>query len=124
MVAQCQEHFLSNRRLREWREIHGQLHVLIKELGFKLNQIPAGYDEIHRALLAGLLGNIGFKTEKDGEYLGARGIKFSIFPGSVLKKGKAKWVVASELVETTKLFGRCAAKIDPAWIETIAGNLM
>ncbi len=123
LVAQCQENFLSYRRLREWREIHGQLHVLIKELGFKLNQIPAGYDEIHRALLAGLLGNIGFKTEKDGEYLGARSIKFSIFPGSVLKKGKAKWVVASELVETTKLFGRCAAKIDPAWIETIAGNL-
>jgi ATP-dependent RNA helicase HrpA len=123
LVAMCQENFLSHRRLREWREIHGQLHMLIKELGFKRNQIPAGYDEIHRALLAGLLGNIGFKTEKDGEYLGARGIKFSIFPGSVLKKGKAKWIVASELVETTKLFGRCAAKIDAAWIETIAGNL-
>ncbi len=123
LVENCQENFLSYRRLREWREIHGQLHMLINELGFKLNQTPASYDEIHRALLAGLLGNIGFKTEKDGEYLGARGIKFSIFPGSVLKKGKAKWIVASELVETTKLFGRCAAKIDPAWIETIAGNL-
>ncbi len=123
LIAQCQDNFLSHRRLREWREIHAQLHTLIKELGYKRNQIPAGYDEIHRALLAGLLGNIGFKTEKDGEYLGARDIKFSIFPGSVLKKGKAKWVVASELVETAKLFGRCVAKIDPAWLEKIAGNL-
>ena len=123
LIAQCQEHFLSHRRMREWREIHGQLHVLIKELGFKPNQVPAGYDEIHRALLAGLLGNIGFKSEKDNEYQGARGIKFSIFPGSVLKKGKSKWIVAAELVETTKLYGRCVAKIDPSWLERIAGQL-
>ena len=75
--------------MREWREIHGQLHTLVTEFGLRPNEIPASYDEIHRALLAGLLGNIGFKTEEDGEYLGARGIKFSIFPGSVLKKAKA-----------------------------------
>ncbi|SFF08293.1 ATP-dependent RNA helicase HrpA [Nitrosomonas sp. Nm166] len=123
LIAQCREHFLSYRRLREWREIHGQLHVLMTEMGFRPNQVPAGYDEIHRALLAGLLGNIGFKTEKEGEYLGARGIKFAIFPGSVLKKGKAKWVVAAELVETTKLYARCVARIDPVWLEKIAGNL-
>ena len=123
LIAQCQEHFLSHRRMREWREIHGQLHVLIKELGFKPNQVPAGYDEIHRALLAGLLGNVGFKSEKDNEYQGARGIKFSIFPGSVLKKGKTKWIVTAELVETTKLYGRCVAKIDPLWLERIAGQL-
>ncbi|SDX00299.1 ATP-dependent RNA helicase HrpA [Nitrosomonas oligotropha] len=123
LMAQCREHFLSYRRLREWREVHGQLHVLMTELGFKPNEIPAGYDEIHRALLPGLLGNIGFKTEKEGEYLGARGIKFAIFPGSVLKKGKAKWVVAAELVETSKLYARCAAKIEPQWLERIAANL-
>ncbi len=123
LIAHCREHFLSYRRLREWREIHGQLHVLMSELGFKPNEIPAGYDEIHRALLAGLLGNIGFKTEKDGEYLGARGIKFAIFPGSTLKKGKTKWVVAAELVETSKLYARCVARIDPIWLERIAGNL-
>jgi ATP-dependent RNA helicase HrpA len=123
LIVQCQEHFLSHRRMREWREIHGQLHILVKELGFKPNQIPAGYDEIHRALLAGLLGNIGFKSENDNEYQGARGIKFSIFPGSVLKKGKAKWIVAAELVETSKLYGRCVAKIDPSWLEKIAGQL-
>lgn len=123
LIAQCQEHFLSHRRMREWREIHGQLQVLVKELGLKPNQVPAGYDEIHRALLAGLLGNIGFKSDKDNEYQGARGIKFSIFPGSVLRKGKAKWIVAAELVETTKLYGRCVAKIDPSWLEKIAGQL-
>ena len=123
LIEQCRENFLSYRRLREWREIHGQLHVLIAEMGLKPNEIPAGYDEIHRALLAGLLGNIGFKTEKEGEYLGARGIKFAIFPGSSLKKGKTKWVVAAELVETSKLYARCAARIDPLWLERIAGNL-
>lgn len=123
LIVQCQEHFLSHRRMREWREIHGQLHILVKELGFKPNQIPAGFDEIHRALLAGLLGNIGFKSENDNEYQGARGIKFSIFPGSVLKKGKSKWIVAAELVETSKLYGRCVAKIDPSWLEKIAGQL-
>ena len=123
LIAQCQENFISHRRMREWREIHGQLHVLVKELGFKPNQIPAGYEEIHRALLAGLLGNIGFKSENDNEYQGARGIKFSIFPGSVLKKGKCKWIVAAELVETSKLYGRCVAKIDPSWLEKIAGQL-
>lgn len=123
LMAHCQENFLSHRRMREWREIHGQLHALVTEMGLRPNQIPAGYDEIHRALLAGLLGNIGFKTEEDGEYLGAHGIKFSIFPGSVLKKAKPKWVVAAELTETTKLYGRCAAKIDPLWVERIAGGL-
>jgi ATP-dependent helicase HrpA len=123
LIAQCREYFLSYRRLREWREIHGQLHALMTELGFKPNEIPASYDEIHRALLAGLLGNIGFKTEQEGEYLGARGIKFAIFPGSALKKGKAKWIVAAELVETSKLYARCVARIDSAWLEKIAGNL-
>ena len=123
LIAQCHELFLSYRRLREWREIHGQLQVLISEMGLKPNDIAAGYDEIHRALLAGLLGNIGFKTEKEGEYLGARGIKFAIFPGSTLKKGKTKWVVAAELIETTKLYARCVAQIDPNWLERIAGNL-
>ncbi|AKH38266.1 MULTISPECIES: ATP-dependent RNA helicase HrpA [Nitrosomonas] len=123
LIAQCQEHFISHRRMREWREIHGQLHTLVMELGFKPNQVPANYDEIHRALLAGLLGNIGFKSESEGEYLGARGIKFSIFPGSSLKKAKPKWIVAAELTETAKLYARCVAAIDPSWLENIAGRL-
>lgn len=123
LMEHCQENFLSHRRMRDWREIHSQLHGLVSELGLRSNQIPAGYDEIHRALLAGLLGNIGFKSEEGDQYLGARGIKFSIFPGSVLKKAKPKWVVAAELTETTKLYGRCAAKIEPQWLEKIAGDL-
>ncbi len=123
LMEHCQENFLSHRRMRDWREVHSQLHGLVAELGLRPNQIPAGYDEIHRALLAGLLGNIGFKSEEGDQYLGARGIKFSIFPGSVLKKAKPKWVMAAELTETTKLYGRCAAKIEPQWLEKIAGDL-
>ena len=123
LVLQCHEHFISHRRMREWREIHSQLHSLVKDLEMRLNQVAASYDEIHRALLAGLLGNIGFKADKDSEYLGARGIKFSVFPGSVLKKGKAKWVMNAALVETTKLYGRCVAKIDPSWLEKAAKGL-
>ncbi|ODT73980.1 MAG: ATP-dependent RNA helicase HrpA [Nitrosomonadales bacterium SCN 54-20] len=123
LAEQCQENFLSHRRMREWREVHGQLHTLVMEAGLKPNEIPANYDEMHRALLAGLLGNIGFKIDEDSEYLGARGVKFSIFPGSVLKKTKPKWVVAAELTETTRLYGRSVAKIDPAWVERIGGKL-
>ncbi|WP_287718987.1 DUF3418 domain-containing protein, partial [Nitrosomonas sp.] len=78
---------------------------------------------IHRALLSGLLGNIGFKSDEKGVYEGARAIKFSIFPGSSLRKKQPKWVVAAELAETTKLYARCAAAIDPAWLERIAGKL-
>lgn len=123
LIAQCQENFISHRRMREWREIHGQLQTLVREMGLRPNQIPAGYDEIHRALLAGLLGNIGFKAEGEEEYLGARGIKFSIFPGSSLKKKKPKWIVAAELAETSRLYARCVAAIDSSWLEKIAGKL-
>ncbi|HNR11348.1 MAG TPA: ATP-dependent RNA helicase HrpA, partial [Nitrosomonas europaea] len=123
LIEQCQKNFISHRRMREWREIHGQLHILISEMGLRPNQVSAGYDEIHRALLSGLLGNIGFKSDEKGVYEGARAIKFSIFPGSSLRKKQPKWVVAAELAETTKLYARCAAAIDPAWLERIAGKL-
>lgn len=123
LIEQCQQHFISHRRMREWREIHGQLHTLIREMGLRPNQVPATYDEIHRALLSGLLGNIGFKSDEKGIYEGARAIKFSIFPGSSLRKKQPKWVVAAELTETTKLYARCVAAIDPAWLEKIAGKL-
>jgi ATP-dependent helicase HrpA len=123
LVALCRENFLSHRRMREWREIHGQLHALVMESGMRPNDVPASYEEIHRALLSGLLGNIGFKADEDGEYLGARGIKFSIFPGSALKKSKPKWIVAADLTETAKLYARCAARIDPLWVEQAGGRL-
>ncbi|MDB5809387.1 MAG: ATP-dependent helicase [Betaproteobacteria bacterium] len=116
--------FLSHRRLREWRDIHGQLHSLVGELKMNVNGTPATYEQIHRALLAGLLGNIGFKSDDGDEYLGARGIRFAIFPGSVLRKAKPKWVVAAEITETTRLYARCVAKIEPEWLETMSGHLV
>jgi ATP-dependent helicase HrpA len=115
--------FLSHRRMREWRDIHGQLAAHTGELGMLASETPASYEQIHRALLAGLLGNIGFKNE-EGEYLGARAIKFSIFPGSVLRKAQPKWVMAAELAETTRLYARCVAKIDSEWIEPVAKALV
>ncbi len=116
--------FLSPRRMREWRDVHGQLHVQVAEMGVVFNETPASYEQIHRALLAGLLGNIGMKTEEGDVYLGARAIKFAIFPGSGLKKSKPKWVVAAELTETTRLYARGAAKIEPEWVEGVASHLV
>ena len=123
LVDLCREHYLSATRLREWREIHGQLHAQVVEIGLRPNQTPAGYEEIHRALLAGLLGNLGVKTETQ-EYSGAREIKFMLFPGSVIFKKAPKWVMAAELTETTRLYARCAAKIEPEWIEKVAVDLL
>jgi len=119
----CREHFLSATRLREWREIHGQLHAQAVEMGLRPNQTPASYEEIHRALLAGLLGNLGVKADAQ-EYAGAREIKFMLFPGSVIFKKAPKWVMAAELTETTRLYARCAAKIEPEWVEKVAAPLL
>jgi ATP-dependent helicase HrpA len=115
--------FLSQRRMREWRDIHSQLASLVAELGMQVNETAATPEQIHRALLAGLLGNIGFKNE-DGEYIGARGIKFTIFPGSGLRKAQPKWVMAGELVDTARLYARSVARIEPEWIEPLARDLV
>ena len=120
----CQKHFLSILRLREWRDIHGQLHTLAAELGWKFNTAPATYEQIHRALLAGLLGHIGCKSEEKGDYLGARGIRFVVHPGSYLQKKAGKWIVAAELAETSRLFARCVARVNPEWIEQIGAHLI
>jgi len=117
------EQFLSQRRMREWRDIHSQLATLVTELGMQANTLPATFEQIHRALLAGLLGNIGFKND-EGEYLGARGIKFTIFPGSGLRKAQPKWVMAGELVDTARLYARSVARIEPEWIEPLARDLV
>jgi len=116
--------FLSQRRMREWRDVHAQLAALVGELGLQPNEAPAGYEPVHRALLTGLLGNIGFKADEGGEYLGARGIRFAVFPGSVLRKAQPKWVMAAELTETTRLYARCVARLDPEWIEPAARHLV
>ncbi|MBP6252552.1 MAG: DUF3418 domain-containing protein, partial [Rubrivivax sp.] len=118
------EHFVSPRRVREWRDIHAQLHTVVAEHGWRLNDSPATYEQLHQSMLAGLLGNIGLKAEDDDHYLGARGIRFWRHPGAHLSKKPGRWLVAAELVETTRLFGRGLAAIEPQWIPPIAGHLL
>ncbi|WP_089398041.1 ATP-dependent RNA helicase HrpA [Noviherbaspirillum humi] len=120
----CRANFLSQVRLREWRDVHSQLLTLVKEQGWRLNEAPATYEQLHAALLTGLLGNIGFKSEDDGIYLGARGIKFHIWPGSALAKKAGRWIMAAELVETSRLYARTVAQIQPEWLERIGGHLL
>ncbi len=124
LVQACHANFLSALRMREWLDIHSQLHGLAAEHEWKENQIPATYDAIHRALLAGLLGNIGCKSEDSGHYLGARGMKFLIHPGSALNKKAGKWIAAAEITETSKLFARCVARIEPDWLEKVGAHLI
>ena len=123
LLNQCHANFLSFLRLKEWRELHGQIKQITEELGLKLNVEPANFEQIHKALLAGLLGNIGFKDGDNDSYAGARGIRFFVVPGSTLKKTRPKWVIAAELVDTSKLYARCVAKIEPDWIEPLARGL-
>jgi len=121
----CRDNFISWNRAQEWRDIHHQLRGQMHEMGYKENQAEAGYEEIHKALLTGLLSNIGFKTSgKGSEYLGGRNSQFQIFPGSGLFKKQPKWVMAAELVETTKLYARTLATIRPEWVESVAGHLV
>ncbi|WP_300750880.1 ATP-dependent RNA helicase HrpA [Janthinobacterium sp.] len=122
----CRANFLSQMRLREWRDVHSQLLTIVKEQGWRLNEAPATYDNLHMALLTGLLGNIGFKGEDEpgAGYLGARGIKFHIWPGSSLLKKPGKWIMAAELVDTTRLYARCVAQIQPEWLEKVGGHLL
>ncbi len=120
----CSENFLSYMRMREWFDIHAQIMQVVKgELKMKPNTDEAGYEKIHRALLPGLLSNIGFRHEQY-EYLGARGLKFFIFPGSGLHKIKPKWIMAAEQVETSKVYARNVARIEPEWIEQCAEHLV
>jgi ATP-dependent helicase HrpA len=118
------QNFINVRRLREWRDIHTQLHTVVAEHKWKLNDRPASYEELHKTMLSGLLGNIGWKLEEEDGYLGARGIKFFPHPGAHLKKRPGRWIVCAELVETTRLFGRGIANIEPAWIEEVAAHLL
>jgi len=124
LVDTCHAHFLSYLRLREWREVHGQLHAMVTELGWKESEIPGTYEAIHQALLAGLLGNIGCKADESGYYLGARGIRYLIHPSSPLQKKAGKWIMAAEITETTRLFGRCVARIEDGWIEKAGAHLI
>jgi ATP-dependent helicase HrpA len=130
LVEQCRAHYVSYLRLREWRDLHRQLGEQVAELGWKwTDALPdkidaTRYEAIHRALLAGLLSNVGCRAEVDEHYLGTRGLKFFLHPGSGMTKKGAKWVLAAELTDTTRLYARCAARVQPEWIEQSAGPLL
>lgn len=121
---QCRTDFLSYLRVREWQDVYTQLRQTVKTLGLPVNSLPAEYQSLHCALLSGLLSHIGQKDVEKQEYTGARNAKFSIYPGSGLFKKPPKWTMVAELVETTRLWGRIAARIDPEWIEPLAQHLV
>ncbi len=124
LQEQCRENFLSQMRLREWRDVHSQLFTLVREQGWRMNEAAATYEQLHLALLTGLLGNVGYKSDDEPLYLGARGIRFHLWPGSALTKKAGRWVVAGELVETSRLFARTIANIQPEWLERVGGHLL
>ncbi|MCT7352477.1 ATP-dependent RNA helicase HrpA [Streptomyces sp. 15-116A] len=123
----CKQEYLNFLRIREWQDIYTQLRTVAKQMGIHLNEDEAPADRIHVSLLAGLLSHIGMKDVKDGnknEYLGARNAKFAIFPGSALFKKQPRFVMSAELVETSRLWARVNAKIEPEWVEPLAGHLL
>lgn len=123
----CKQEYLNFLRIREWQDIYTQLRTVAKQMGIHLNEQDASGDGIHVSLLAGLLSHIGMKDVKDGaknEYLGARSAKFAIFPGSALFKKTPRFVMSAELVETSRLWARVNAKIEPEWVEPLAEHLL
>ncbi|WP_404991250.1 ATP-dependent RNA helicase HrpA [Cupriavidus pauculus] len=128
LQEQCRSHFLSHVRLREWRDVHSQLHTTVSEQGWRLNDSEPTFEQLHKALLTGLLGNVGLKLdEADGkgrEYLGARGIKFHLWPGSLIARKVGRWIIAAELVETSRLYARTLARIEPEWVEQVGKHLL
>ena len=120
----CRGHFLSYVRMREWRDLAGQLREMVAELEMRENALPATYEQVHRALLAGLIGNVGMKALDGDHYHGPRGIQFHIWPGSGLKKNRPRWAMAGELQETTRVFARNVARVEPDWIEKAAAHLV
>lgn len=121
---QCQKDFLNYLRIREWQDIYHQIRLTVREMGLPINSEKAEYQQIHTALLSGLLSHIGLKEAEKQQYIGARNAHFAIFPNSVLFKKQPKWVMAAELVETSKLWGRMVAEIEPEWIEPLAEHLI
>ena len=129
-VDACRAQFVSYLRLIEWRDVHRQLVATLEEAGWTWPAaLPKAFDApryalLHKAVLAGLLGNIGVKAENDDHYLGTRGLKFYLHPGSGLARKGTRWLLAAELTETSRLYARCAARVEPDWIEAVAGDLV
>jgi ATP-dependent helicase HrpA len=128
LTDELKANYLSPRRVREWRDVHTQLGTIVAELGWRTNTAPPTFEQVHVSLLAGLLGNVGFRSLdadfREPPFLGARGIRFHLWPGSTLAKKAARWVMAAELVETSRLYARVAAAIEPAWLERVGAHLL
>ena len=118
------QNFINVRRVREWRDTHSQLLTVASEQGWKPKPQPASYEQLHKSMLAGLLGNVGCKNDEEDWYLGARGIKFFRHPGARLRKRPGRWVVCAELMETGRLYGRTMATIEPQWLEEVGAHLL
>ncbi|GAB3530373.1 ATP-dependent RNA helicase HrpA [Photobacterium alginatilyticum] len=121
---QCKKDYLNYLRIREWQDIYYQVTQVVRELDLRINDQEASYAGVHMALLSGMLSHIGLKDQEKNEYQGARNARFNIFPGSGIFKKQPKWVMVAELVETSRLWGRIAAKIQPEWVEPLAGHLI
>ena len=127
-VDACRAQYVSFLRLVEWRDVHRQLVATLEEAGWTVpTALPKAFDAaryalLHKAILSGLLGNVGVKADADEGYLGARGLRFHLHPGSGLARKGGRWILAAELTETSRLYARCAAKIEPEWIEEVAGD--
>lgn len=116
--------FLSALRVREWREVHQQLCEWVAELDWKPNEIAASYEAIHQAILSGLLSNLGCRAPEEPIWLGTHDVKFLIWPGSYLAKKPPRWLMAAEQVETSRLFARTIAAIEPEWVERVGQHLL
>ena len=122
--ALLRDNYINPRRVREWKDVYSQLHTVVAEHNWRLNTAVATYEQVHLSLLSGLLGNVGCKSDEDEWYLGARGIKFWKHPGANLSKKPGRWILAAELVETTKLYGRGIANIEQPWLVQMGGHLL
>ncbi|MDT7713079.1 MAG: ATP-dependent helicase HrpA [Pseudonocardiales bacterium] len=120
----CKAEFLHYLRVREWQDLHGQLRRITRDMRIMVNTAPADPQQVHVSLLAGLLSHIGLFDPETRDYLGARGARFAVFPGSALFRKPPRWVMAAELVETSRLWGRVAARIEPQWVEPLAAHLV
>jgi ATP-dependent helicase HrpA len=120
----CKTEYLHYLRVREWQDLHSQLRRITRDLRMAPNTVPADPQQVHISLLAGLLSHVGLLDPETRDYLGARGARFAVFPGSALFRKPPRWVMAAELVETSRLWGRIAARIEPQWVESLAGHLV
>lgn len=120
----CKQEYLNFLRIREWQDIYAQLRTVAKQMGIEVNEEDAPEQSVHTSLLAGLLSHIGLKDTEKNEYVGARNAKFAIFPGSALFKKQPRFVMSAELVETSRLWARVNARVEPEWIEPLAQHLL